>query len=81
MLMLPELLIEAAQEAGMKTPEDCNNFDFDTYPHFCIFCKVQLGIPVTWGNHWDNAKIIAKIPQEKLQTLTYEDLLNLGFNP
>lgn len=83
MLAFPSMITDAALSAGMKTPEldENDEFDAEQYPHFHVYCNVQLGCPVTWGNHWENAKIIAAIPEEQLKTLTYQELVDKGFSP
>lgn len=79
MMAFAGMLVGAAKQAGMKTPEDPDEgFDPKEYPHFDIFCTVQLGRAIRWGEHWDNAKVVARIPNEKLDTVTLQDLLNDG---
>lgn len=80
MLVFEGMLVEAAQKAGMKCPEDPDNtpYDRNDYPHFWVFCQLQLGRGIQWGEHWDNAVIIAKIPEEKLKTMLLPDFLALG---
>ena len=50
----------AAEQARMKHPdlELDEKWDAAEFPHFTVFCNVQLGRPITWGEHWENAKII-----------------------
>lgn len=85
MMAFPSMIAAAARQAGMKVPDD-KQIEEDSwrpteFPHFAVFCNVQLGVPVTWGNHWENAKIIAKIPDDKIKTTTPKDLEKLGFSP
>lgn len=88
MLAFPGMLLAAASKAGMKLPPedvDVDKVDLDTlapdYPHFFVFCMLQLGVPVTWGNHWYNAELIADIPEDKLITMTASDFYAMGFSP
>jgi hypothetical protein len=84
MLMFPSMLIPAAKKAGMKVPtfnKGKEQFNADKYPHFNLYCNAQLNRPITWGNHWENAKIIAGIPEEELRTITWDKLESLGFSP
>ena len=81
MLVSPSLLLKAAEDAGMKVPELNEDEEFfpEEYPHFQVFCNAQLGRAMTsWNEHWENAKIIVKIPDEKIRTVTVEDLIKLG---
>lgn len=82
MMILPSMLLDAAQQAGMKCPELDENetFDKEQFPHFHLFCNAQLNRPITWGNHWNNAKIIAAIPENQVKTITWDDLDILGFD-
>ena len=71
--------VNAAKKAGMKTPEDPDNgYDKEKYPHFFIYCMVQLCRRIRWGEHWDNAVVVAKIKEEKLKTITLEQLIAMG---
>lgn len=81
MMIFPGMLIEAAKRAGIKVPEvDVDKEDYDKYqfPHFGVFCNMQLNRPVVWGEHWDNAKIIATIPEDKIKDVTLSNLFELG---
>lgn len=77
MIVFPSMLFEAAAQAGMKHPEE-DDFKPEDFPHFNVFCNVQLCRPVRWGEHWENAKIIAAIPESELKTLMLQDLLDKG---
>lgn len=87
MIMFQSAIAEAARQAGMAVPpdeqldSDESPFDPEKYPHFHVYCNVQLGCPVTWGNHWENAKIIAAVLVDKLRTMTYAELEGMGFSP
>lgn len=81
MMVFPGMLVSAAERAGIKVPEDPDN-DYDPmeFPHFHLFCCAQLGQSMPYaGVHWDNAKVIASIPEEKIMEVTYEDLKDWGF--
>lgn len=78
MIAFPGMLINPAKEAGMKVPENADNFDPKEFPHFKVFCNVQLGRRMpSPTSHWENAKIIASIPQEKIFTITIGELLTM----
>ncbi len=80
MIISAPMLIGPAKKAGMKVPFDADNFNPKDYPHFSVFCSVQLGAPMpSWTSHWTNAKIIAAIPDNKIKTITYRDLTKMGF--
>jgi hypothetical protein len=79
MIVYPGMIAQAAQQAGMKVPEDPDGeWNVEEYPYFNIFCVVQLGRRIRWGEHWDNAKVVAAIPEEKLATVTLMDLIESG---
>jgi hypothetical protein len=83
MLAFPGMLVDAAKQAGIKTPPNPDDFSKvkDEYPHFYVFCELQLGHTLYNGmtSHWDNAKIIADIPDDKIRTITCGEIYNLGF--
>jgi hypothetical protein len=79
MIAFAGMLVAAAEEAGMKVPEDPDNFDQEEFPHFDIFCKVQLGASMpSMSAHWNNAKLIAGLSDEKIKTITYTEILEEG---
>lgn len=82
MMAFPSMLLKAAQEAGMKTPplEDQNTEGFDPteFPHFHVFCIVQLGRRMELGEHWENAKVVAAIPDEFIHLVTLRQLIARG---
>lgn len=79
MIIFPGMIASAAEKAGMKVPpEPDGDWDAKEYPHFNIFCTVQLCRAIRWGEHWENAKVVARIPEDKLQTVTLQDLIDDG---
>jgi len=81
MIAFPSMLKKAAEEAGMQIPDDPEMYEIYSklYPHLYIFCQVQLGAPMPYPSvHFDNAKIIATIPEDQVETITYEDITKLG---
>ncbi len=81
MLAFPSMLVKPAEEAGIKTPEDPDNFDAVEFPHFQVFCHMQLGQPMPDPSaHWENAKVVAKIPNDKILSITYDEILGIGFS-
>jgi hypothetical protein len=78
MMAFPSMLINAAEKAAMKVPPDADDFLAKDYPHFAVFCALQLNRPVHHGEHWENAKIIAAVHEDKIMTNTLEDFLALG---
>lgn len=81
MIAFPGMLIQAAEKAGMKTPQDPDNFSPAEFPHFQVFCLAQLCRPVCFhGEHWGNAKVIAGIPEKKIRSVTLDDLLSAGLS-
>ena len=79
MIAFPTMLMAPAEAAGMKIPPDPNNYSAEAFPHFHCFCILQLGRPMKMdGEHWRNAKVIAKIPEERLREMTLVDFLAEG---
>lgn len=79
MLAFPEMIVEAAYEAGIEVPNNFHDYDKDKYPHWFVFCQMQLGQPMPNPNsHWENAKVIAAIPDDQIKTVTPEQLCELG---
>ena len=81
-LFFPEMLVEPAKQAGISVPvpENLDNYSPDEHPHWTVFCNMQLGAPMPrMGCHWDNAHIVAGIPIDKITTVTYNDIIALGF--
>lgn len=84
MIVYESMLLDAAQKAGMKTPPDdlCDNnedgFSPDEYPHFQVFCTVQLARPMHPGDHWENAKVIAAIPDSEIRTIDLPTMIERG---
>lgn len=79
MLAFPAMLVEAAKQAGMKVPKDPDKFDPEKFPHFQVFCGAQLGRPLAfWGEHWENAKVVAEVPEKKIRSITIPQLIGKG---
>lgn len=80
MIAFPELLVEPARKAGIKIPDDLVDYVADDYPHWHVYCIMQLGTPMpTFTAHWQNARIIAKIPQDKINLVTADKIIKMGF--
>ena len=82
MISQPAILASYAAEAGMKFPEDPDRFEEEKeqFPHFFIFCAMQLGAPMpSPTSGWENARVIAAIPEEELKTITAEQIYQRGF--
>lgn len=79
MLAFPSMLVPAAEKAGMAVPPEPNSFSKHDFPHFAVFCALQLGRRMNdFTEHWDNARIIAAIPVDQLKTMYLEDFINAG---
>ena len=79
MIAFPSMLASAAHAAGMAVPDNPDNFLAEDYPHFHVFCGVQLCRPMlSPGEHWENAEIIAAIPKDTLYSMQANDLRKLG---
>lgn len=78
MLAFPEMLEAPAKQAGMKVPPNTERFSKLKFPHFHIFCKLQLNRRMKPGEQWNNAKVIAAIPEKELKKMTLEDFIAKG---
>ena len=78
MIVFPHMLIPAAQEANMKVPPDADNFNAEEFPHFRVFCNIQLSRPATPTEHWENAIKIAAIPEDKIRIMTVPEFREIG---
>ncbi len=77
MICFPDMLANCAKEAGMKVPADPDEFEKEEYPHFFVFLAMQLGASLPYAAaHWDNAKIIAEIPEERLRELNGKQIVD-----
>ena len=80
MIAFPAMLVASAKAAGIKVPENPDDYNVEEYPHFTIFCNMQLGSPMpSWSVHWGNATVIAEIPDDKVRTITAKEILDMGF--
>jgi hypothetical protein len=74
------MLAGPAVSAGIKLPEDLENYNTEEYPHWEVYCLLQLCRPLPYpAAHWDNAKIIASIPDDKIKKVTIAELVTFGF--
>lgn len=82
MICLPSMLVEPAIQGGIKVPEDLDDdmdIDGEEFPHFVVYLNVQLGSPMPSAtSHWNNAKIVGAIPEDKIKTITWEEITELG---
>lgn len=80
MIAFPGMLLTPAKDAGMKVPDDAENFNKEEYPHFYVFLQVQLGAPMPFPSaHFENAKVIAQLSDDEILNITYAELLEKGF--
>ncbi len=83
MIAFPSMLVSAASKAGIKVPNNPDQFEElkDEYPHFYVYCMLQLGRPILYGmtSHWSNAEIIASIPDSDILNVTVGEVFALGF--
>ena len=86
MIASTPILCAAAKEAGIDVPKGVD-FDGDnlssfreSHPHFFVYVTLQLGAPMpSAAAHWDNAKVIAAIPDDRITKVTVKELKELGF--
>lgn len=74
------MLVGAAEKAGIKVPKDPEEYDKEEYPHFYVFCWMQLSQPMPYpGVHYANAEVIASIPSEKIRDVKLSEIMSMGF--
>lgn len=74
----PEMFRSHINGSKLKQPKNYESFDQEKYPHFDVFIKSHLGNVFDTADLKNNANIIASIPDEKIKTVTYRDLINMG---
>lgn len=80
MLAFPGLIAPAAEQAGIKLPKDVEDYNKTEYPHWFVFCQMQLGAPMPDPSaQWDNAKVVAAIPNDQITKVTPKQLEEVGF--
>jgi hypothetical protein len=84
MLCFESMIAGAAQDAGMKVPpldalDVDDGWQSDEYPHFMVFCALQLNRRMAFDEHWSNAKVIAAIPDDEIKMLMLSDFIARGF--
>ena len=79
MLAYAEMLVSAAKAANITVPDDVEKYDPQKFPHWHVFCTIQLGAPMPHPTaHWENARVIGQIPEGSIRTTTFEQLKELG---
>lgn len=79
------LLVNPALEAGIKVPpvdvvEDATKFKGEDFPHWMVYVTMQLGSPMpSPTSHWENAKLVAGIPDDQIRCVTPKQLYKMGF--
>lgn len=80
MIAFPSMLVNPAKQAGIAVPPDPDNYEPEEFKHFHFFCTAQLGQSMpTPSAHWENAVIIAAIPEAEIKTIIWSQLISLGF--
>ena len=66
-----ESLVSFAKAAGIIVPNDLNDPSADDYPHWNLYCNVQIERPIPSDDALlYNAKIVAAIPIDRLRSTT-----------
>ncbi len=84
MIAFEGMLLGPALAAGIKIPDEkkyhMGDFDHEEFPHWQVFIAMQLGRRLPSPNaHFANAELIAKIPDDKILTVTKNELLDMGY--
>lgn len=82
MIAFHGMLIGPANEAGIPVPDvipsdlESENFDHQKYIKWIVYSRMQLGASMPRpDSHWENARIIAGLPDEILTMVTPKQLL------
>lgn len=79
MLAFPGMLVPFAESVGMKVPKDPDKFDPHKFPHFAVYREIQIGRAIVRNcSHAENARIIAEVPDDKIKTITFGELIEMG---
>lgn len=80
MIAFAGMLVPAAEKAGIKVPENLEDYDRNEYKHWWVFQQVQLGTAMpNPDSHWRNAEVISKLTEEEITTVSVEGLINRGY--
>ncbi len=84
--LFPNQLLGPAKSVGMDCPEDPDSY-FDKedilqrdYPHFWVFCQLQLGRETTKEMVYHNAAVIQGIPNSRLFWMTLSEYIDAGLD-
>lgn len=81
MLAFPSMIEPCAEKAGLLVPPDLDEYDAAKFPHWYVFCAVQLGAAMPHPSaHWDNAEVIATFDDAGIRAATYDDLVKAGLS-
>lgn len=79
MIAVSEILAECAREAGIKVPENLDEYDPNDFPHWHVYHSVQFGQPMPhWSAHRDNAKVVADVPESMIRIIKLSALIERG---
>ncbi len=79
MIGFPEMLVNPAREAGIAVPDNPVDFDKEEFLHWDVFLTIQIGKPMrSPTEHWENARVIGKVPEDKIKKICFDELVDLG---
>lgn len=81
MIAFPEMLVGPARQAGITVPDNVEDYDKEQFPHWIVYLTAQqlgTGLPCP-AAQFDNARVIAAIPEDRIRKTTMADLIALGF--
>lgn len=80
MIAFKGLLVTPAVDAGISVPEDPENYDASKFPHWHVYTVLQVGASMPNPRaHFENAKIVASVPHDQIEKVSYSDLKRLGW--
>ena len=78
MISKRETLVDPAKSAGIAVPPDLHHYDRLEYPHWHLYCLVQIDRPTPNPDSPNkNAHAVASIEQERIIGVNFADIANL----
>lgn len=80
MIAFPEMLTHAAHDALIPVPDNLEHYNVLEYPHWNVFCLMQLGAPMPEVDvHYHNAEIVARISEDEIMSILPNEIIKRGF--
>lgn len=74
MILLDDILVHFAKDAGIAVPPDLDVYDKEQFPHWMVYTVMQLGRPISGESPLLNAQVIAAIPDDRIRQVPVAEL-------